>query len=277
MILGDEFPVTLPNGFASSAGWERKAVLRQLTTKDEIFLADDGMALEPAARTTALLERCLVRLGLGTASAESIRALTVGDREALLLTLRRMALGERMDCIFECPACSQQMDVQLNVSELLVPPTRHESQQFKIQTGRRKRPISFRLPTGEDQEQVAVVAGRDLDAAVALLRTRCLIGKPRLRNAEAMLIDTEMAALDPQAEILLDLICPSCGADSQVAFDISDHLFRELGGLADRLYRQVHVLALTYHWSEAEIMGMARQRRHKYLELLTRESEAVLV
>jgi hypothetical protein len=35
------------------------------------------------------------------------------------------------------------------------------------------------------------------------------------------------------------------------------------------LYREVHLLAFFYHWSEAEIMGMTAKKRHLYLDLLT--------
>ena len=34
------------------------------------------------------------------------------------------------------------------------------------------------------------------------------------------------------------------------------------------LYREVHLLAFYYHWSEAEIMGLATKKRHRYLEVL---------
>jgi hypothetical protein len=36
----------------------------------------------------------------------------------------------------------------------------------------------------------------------------------------------------------------------------------------DLLYREVHYLAFNYHWSEEEIMGMSRERRRRYIEVL---------
>ncbi len=273
MIPGNELPVTLPNGFESDSAWERRATLRRLTTEDEIFLAEDATSPSPAARVTTLLSRCVVRLGLASPKDETLRALTVGDRDALLLHLRRASLGEEMDSIFECPACGSKMDVNLRVSDLLVPPTPHESHHFQVESRRRKRPIRFRLPTGEDQEQIAALAGNDLEGAAAELRARCLTRRTRLTREESDLVDAEMARLDPQAEILLDLLCPSCGADSQVPFDIADHLLHELAAFAVDLYRQIHLLAVAYHWSEAELMRMDRRRRLRYVDLLSREPE----
>ena len=36
-----------------------------------------------------------------------------------------------------------------------------------------------------------------------------------------------------------------------------------------QLFREVHSLAFYYHWTEAEILGLARERRRMYLSLLS--------
>jgi len=36
----------------------------------------------------------------------------------------------------------------------------------------------------------------------------------------------------------------------------------------DRLYEEIHVLALHYHWSEATLLGLPRSKRRRYLGLL---------
>lgn len=41
----------------------------------------------------------------------------------------------------------------------------------------------------------------------------------------------------------------------------------------DRLYQEVHHLALHYHWSEAEILRLPRGKRQRYLGLLLRHVE----
>jgi len=77
-----------------------------------------------------------------------------------------------------------------------------------------------------------------------------------------------MAELDPQAELLLNLSCPVCGHAFSTVFDTATFLFQELARRAGNLYREVHLLAFHYHWSEAEIMGMTAAKRHRYLDLL---------
>jgi hypothetical protein len=41
----------------------------------------------------------------------------------------------------------------------------------------------------------------------------------------------------------------------------------------DRLYQEVHHLALHYHWSEADILRLPRSKRLRYLGLLVRHFE----
>lgn len=42
-----------------------------------------------------------------------------------------------------------------------------------------------------------------------------------------------------------------------------------MGGL-QRLYEEVHVIALHYHWPEREILALPVSRRRRYLALLAR-------
>lgn len=39
------------------------------------------------------------------------------------------------------------------------------------------------------------------------------------------------------------------------------------------LYRQVHHLALRYHWSESDILALPRSKRLRYLSFLTDQAE----
>jgi hypothetical protein len=41
----------------------------------------------------------------------------------------------------------------------------------------------------------------------------------------------------------------------------------------DRLYLEVHHLALHYHWSEREILQLTRGKRQRYLALLVEHFE----
>ena len=40
--------------------------------------------------------------------------------------------------------------------------------------------------------------------------------------------------------------------------------------MRERFYEEVHVLALHYHWSEAQILALPATKRRRYLALLAR-------
>ena len=128
-------------------------------------MAAAAHAMPPVTWTNALLSRCLTHLPPGEAvTSPRIAALTVGDREALLLHLRRLTFGDRMQCTLTCPQsdCGELMDFELNVSDLLQPPARIDH---------RTRPA---LIPGQIQLETQTMAGEENRPAVlARIRLRC--------------------------------------------------------------------------------------------------------
>ena len=115
--------VTLPSGFAAEGSWHRQAWLRPITGEDEDHLRTADESLRPAARLTALLARCLDQLGpWRPVTPVQVRRLAAGDRDALALHLRRLTLGDRLDCVLACPACGRSMDLELSAAALLSAP-----------------------------------------------------------------------------------------------------------------------------------------------------------
>ena len=274
--------IALPGGVWRDGVRHRTAVLRPLTGADEAFLLEEAAALLRAERTTALLARCLVRLDpWPEVTPQAVRELTVGDREALLLHLRRLTLGERIECVLRCPrpACGEKMDLDLAVGDLLVPPYPEAAPEYTAELGDDReggagRRVRFRLPNGADQAAAARLALTDVPAAADLLLRRCLVSEeggtdaPAGLSAAAEQVAALMAERDPQAELSLRLTCPVCAADFTTPFDTAAFFFQELAARAAVLYREVHRLALAYHWSEAEILAFPGRKRRLYLDLL---------
>lgn len=273
--------VTLPGGFERDGAWQRTVWLRSWCGHDEAFLAEEAGALPPAARTTALLARCLSLDG-GPATPQLARSLTVGDREALLLHLRRITLGDRLACVLTCPGCGEKMDLDLQASDLLLPPYECD---YERDSGRHRATLAedgevfhvrFRLPNGEDQELAAPLVLEDEARAERLVLERCVEevtaedDRPagEIPAAVARRLPQLMAELDPQAELRLEMACPACGAAFATLFDTAQYLHQEMAQASGQLYREVHLLAYHYHWSEAEILGMTGKQRRRYLGLL---------
>ncbi len=58
--------------------------------------------------------------------------------------------------------------------------------------------------------------------------------------------------------------CGDCGAQNVFWFDPLEWIGRHLRGLL----QEVHILARTYHWSEAEILALSPARRRSYLAMI---------
>lgn len=276
--------VTLSHGCLLGDERHRTATVRALTGADEIAIAS---LEEPsaAAKVTALLARSVERLGpVQPVGSDVASRLTAGDREALVLHVRRLTLGDRLACVIHCPRCREPMDLDLRVSDLLLPPLpdaplEHE---LELDDGGASYRIRFRLPAGADLEDSAFVAAREgIATAARRILDRCVIQVTRDDEAVVAVppgleraLSAAMASRDPQAELMLRPICPACGARFEALLDAASFLFDEIGARARTLLGEVHLLARHYHWSEAEILSLTPARRHAYLSLISQEMTA---
>ncbi len=274
MTGADRHVVTLSRGLWREGAWHRDAALRPITWSDDEFLAGPAADLPDGLRVIALLERCVSGLGPGDPAA-ALRELCAGDREALLLHLRRITLGDRLQCILGCPQCGEPMDADLEVADLVVSPYADATPvtTLAIEDDGQQYEVDVRLPSGADLEAAARASSPEEGAAGLL--AACVLrvegGTGGMPDSLAVAIEDRIADLDPQAEVRLQVACPECGFEFSALFDAAAYLFAEIDMRAGRLHREVHALAWHYHWGETEIMGMTAAKRRRYLELLAEE------
>jgi hypothetical protein len=273
--------VTLPHGVWINGQQRRELRLRAVGTDDEAFLVESS-GMPPAHRANALLSRCIRPPDTWKLEPGSVvRSLAAGDREALLLHLRRVTFGDSFVGVFRCtvPECAEPLELDLRASSLLLSPYSHAAETYDrtVEQDDVRWDVRFRLPTAGDQEDAAELARADAEAAVHRVLQGCIKGitcdgrtleTTALRPPAIDQIAAAMAELDPQAVIEFDLACPACGATYAAQLDICDFLLRELDQGVERVLREIHALALSYHWSEAEILAMPQARRQRYLGLV---------
>src|SRR6185436_3341318 len=108
-LLG-EAVFELPGGLALDEGrCLTRAVLRPLFGREEEWLTH-ATHTPSSARVTRLLSSCLVSLDGEPVTTGLVRKLLVGDRDYLMLQLRRLSLGDEVNAVLTCPACSAPMD-----------------------------------------------------------------------------------------------------------------------------------------------------------------------
>lgn len=251
----------LPGGLILEDGRKvSRARLRGLTGVEEEWLGE-ARATPSAVKVTYVLSRCVEWVETAPVDSGLIRRMLVGDRDFLMLQLRRLTLGDNVLAVVACPACQAFMDAEFRISDVAVEPRSQVSQWYASQRG-----VRFRLPAGADQE---AVLGMSSDEAEQTMLRRCLADDEPLLEEDAEAVIADMERYAPQVDVDLDLECPECKHRFQQPFDTSAFFFEEIRSKQGQLLREVHSLALYYHWSEAEILGLQRRRRHAYLRLLS--------
>jgi hypothetical protein len=275
--MAEERQLLLQNGLWEAGVRHDTAVLRPLTGVDEIAWAEAEVL--PAVQATALLASAVQTIGtIAPVTRAHVRALTIGDRERLLLGLYAASFGRAVDTILSCPGCTETIELPLDLDELLdiaaaLPP----AEEHCIETG--SLVLRFRLPNGADQEQAARMAVTKVEDGTAALRESCVLAlsaRDGCRLAPSQIPDSLQDAfedalrrLDPAAEIVVAADCPACGERVKATLDAVSLLAGQLGAPGSVL-ADVDRLARTYHWSEAAILGLSTARRRRYLALLAR-------
>lgn len=223
------------------------------------------------------VERALTLLGATNPeeSPEALARLSIGARDARLLRLRERTFGPQLMSIAVCPQCSERLEFNLSVEEIMARSENGEQARFSLSVGNYE--VEFRLPDSLDL--LSIASGADINRAERLLLARCLLST-RQDGAEktfdelpAEVIEAvvdEMGRVNPQSDVQLALNCPQCGHLWQLAFDIVSFFWSELNAWAQRVLREVHALASAYGWREEEILALSAWRRQVYLGMIGR-------
>lgn len=225
-------------------------------------------------RTSVEQAIALLSVAYPDRSFAQLSQLSIGQRDGELLQLREITFGSQLDGYTECPHCGERLEFQLNVADIRYESPPHPpGQSYETQFDEWK--LQFRLPTSQDLSAIADFT--DKESAQARLWQRCILQASQqgiLVAPEAIPPDAiaqlaaDMVLADPQAEVLLPLVCSACQYQWLSMFDIAAFFWTELSAQAQRLLREVHALARFYGWREADILAMSARRRNQYLTLI---------
>jgi len=239
--------------------------MRALSAQDIVELWEVGRDAHPIERALLILSRAFPQY-----DAESLPQLSLGRRDQLLLEVRQELFGDALDARVECPSCAQALEVSTHCSALLTTAPEPTAGKTLELDG-----VQFMLRCPDSRDAAAAAACRDIAEARRVLIARCLVvaehaeadAAADLSDASEQLVAAELAKLDPQAEVLFDLSCASCGHGWQTLFDVGSFLWTEICARARRLLQEVDTLARVYHWSELDILQLSDARRATYLHL----------
>lgn len=239
---------------------------------DSVPSSETLLRLWEQGRALSVIDRAvLLAAAAGQGSLHETARLSIGERDSRLLDLREGLFGGEMQCLIDCGDCGSTIEIAFAVSDIRMPHGNAESLHQIVVEGYE---IGFRLPASEDLAELTGLS--DTEAEQRLLLSCVLdarkesedISAADLPNTATAAVSRRMSEVDAQAEILLDVACPVCGACSPAIFDIARHLWAELDVWAQRMLKEVHALAATYGWSEQDILKMNPVRRRAYIELI---------
>jgi hypothetical protein len=223
------------------------------------------------------IERALTLLA--AAARESPRAdlakLSIGRRDDQLLSLREQLFGSELNSLADCPGCGERLELSLTAAELRASPYGSAPASLSLKQGDWE--VEFRLPNTDDLLHIGEV--QDVKIGRALLLKQCILSTQENQKAAAAhelpeaVVDSviqRMSECDPQGNIQLAMICPVCAREWQTTFDIAAFLWIEINAWAQRILREVHILARAYGWREADILSLSPWRRQAYLEMVSR-------
>lgn len=240
------------------------------------LLAPDILRMWEIASRQRPIDRALTLLtgARPESSAEHLAALSISERDAQLLDLRRRTFGETLNGFCECPQCATHLEICFNAAEIQ---STSDIRLDGLEVESHGVAVRFRLPNSVDLAEA--ISLQDTDRAREVLFRRCI---SEARRGDAIIapdelplevreeVNRRMAELDPAAVVKLNLQCPSCSHSWQVLFDIAAFFWAEISAHARRLIREVDALGRAYGWSEAEILNLSSKRRQAYLELIER-------
>jgi hypothetical protein len=211
--------------------------LRAMTGYEEEYVEANAAEGNTARLVNELLARCLVAPGADCEPARAtVGRLLVAERDAALIALRRLSLGDSIESEADCPACGSGNRISFDLGALPVDtgaPVREVVVDLP-ESG----PAVLRLPTAADQEAL-------LDAGLegAAARLTWLIAKLTVRlgdvtgpfdaaAARAMpvgarrAIEDALATATPDLDLSMAVTCQSCGEPFVVPFDVASFFLR---------------------------------------------------
>lgn len=261
--------------------------MRSLSAAQLLDIWEQGRSQTPVQRALTLLAAADPGAPL-----EVLERLSIGERDARLLTLREWTFGPQVVSVANCPRCGERLEMAFNLGDIRVPagapgepetnlapaPGELHGEGAALVLEHSGYRVSFRPPNSLDL--AALTPSADAEQASSQLMARCLLavehaGKKlevpaatELPAAVLSAVQERIAQADPQADVSLALTCPACSHRWESIFDVLTFFWAEIQAWAQRLLREVHVLASAYGWREADILALSPSRRQAYLEMI---------
>lgn len=228
--------VSLPGGYILPNGEIiTKVEVRELTGADEEAISKAGST---AKSLSILLQRGLVKLGDKEASKDDLDALLSGDRDTILVGIRKVTFGKTLSINIRCSSCSQEqvgevdLDKDVPVKRLSDPVA---DRVWEVET--KQGTVRLALPNGITQKKLMDNLDKTSSEINTMLLAGCILsvnGAPSIGAQTALSLG--MADRNKIVEDIIERnpgprlgevkkVCKACGEDIFIPLSLLD-LFR---------------------------------------------------
>lgn len=215
------------------SGFISTAEVRELTGLDEEIISK---ITDPGKALLTILERATVKIGDEPANRETLDALYAGDRELLLLAIRKATFGSDVKLgPGECPSCSFEQVFEIDLSKD-VPLKKLDGEHtftIKCKVGE----VVVSLPTGSTQKAIVTSTNKTSAELDTILLKNCIesingdpvlnmddVRKLSLKDRRNILQEITTRNPGPQLS-QIKVPCQSCGAEVPLPLTLAE-LFR---------------------------------------------------
>lgn len=227
--------VTLPGGFIDGDELVKTVEVRELTGVDEEAIAK---AATTGKALNVLLQRGLIKIGSRDVRKEDFDMLLSGDRDAILIGVRRITFGDTLELGINCLSCGEGQDVSIHLDEDIPVKTLEDpiaDRTWSVETKKGHAVVS--LPTGITQKKLLENSDKTTAEINTLLLSGCVMsvnGMPsmgastvlNLGMADRSKIIDQILEKNPGPRLgEVKKTCKACGEDIALPLSLVD-LFR---------------------------------------------------
>ena len=229
--------VALPGGFIAGDGSVVKyAEVRELNGMDEEAISKAGST---GRALVVMLQRGLVSLGMEAPAKDDFDKLLSGDRDSILIGIRRATFGDSVDFEFPCPHCKSDLSVSVNLKTDVPIVTLDDpiADRTFTYTSTKGAVLTVGLPNGLTQKKLLENLDKTASEINTILLAGCVLtinGSPsmgassvlKLGMADREKLVAEILRRNPGPRLgEVKTTCEACGEDIPMPLSLAD-LFR---------------------------------------------------
>jgi hypothetical protein len=231
-----ESEVSLPGGFLTQSGdLVTTAEVRELNGLDEEAIAKAGSTGKALA---VLLQKGLTKLGTNDVTSADLDTLLSGDRDAILIGIRKVTFGDTIDVPVSCQHCGHEHKAEVSLSDdVPVKSLKNPVDDRTWTTQTKKGEVVVALPNGVVQKRLMENFDKTSAEINTLLLSGCIVsinGSPSVGASTALSL-----SMSDRSKIVEEILtktpgprlgevkkaCKACGESMDIPLSLVD-LFR---------------------------------------------------